>query len=276
MEIVMYKCPHTGKIFEDKSKFEKHVSKIEKEVEDKKAISSLLKTRDEARLTATSIKDFEQKMFEKVNELNKGNKDRLLFLEFSNLRFSEFVSNTHSNPIDGVQNWGRKSGIPIGYKGWYGRITLIYSEERNTGEFRDRVEGLVRSFPGYNSGSGGYNGNEYAGIKGYVLSYSASFFLSDFPLIEEQYNRYITLLEARQQFENSVEELCNNKNNSDEELGKLSEEIEAKELEMSKLRSELIKLQNKSYHIINNNNNQIREENRFEFEDELDNITMFN
>ena len=40
---------------------------------------------------------------------------------------SNEVSNTHSKPHNGVENWGGKQGLPMGYPGWTGRVWVRYS-----------------------------------------------------------------------------------------------------------------------------------------------------
>lgn len=42
-------------------------------------------------------------------------------VEFS-LKYDDCVSNTHSYPRDGVQNWHRDPKLPAGYPGWRGRM----------------------------------------------------------------------------------------------------------------------------------------------------------
>lgn len=81
-------------------------------------------------------------------------KNRLWGLHWE-LRYSDQVSNSHSRPLDGVENWGRKPEKPIGYPGWRGRVWARYStvfDGWGSDYFRDTL-----SHTG-TGGSGSYNG----------------------------------------------------------------------------------------------------------------------
>jgi hypothetical protein len=45
------------------------------------------------------------------------------------IRYSELVSNTHSNPEGYPGNFMNKPNLPKGYPGWLGRVWIRYSEE---------------------------------------------------------------------------------------------------------------------------------------------------
>lgn len=204
MEIKVYKSEYTGEYFENKKDYLSHLKEQKKEIEKRqkeeslKEISKTLK--HEPRLTSKNIEEFFEKAFKAINTLNGDNKDKLLYLGFDGLNFGD-ISNSHSSPIGFEQNFLRKEDKPLYYKGWNGNITIVFSENRNTGENRQKIENLVKYFPAINTGSGGYSGSNFKGIKGYVLQYNLRLYLSDFPLIEKMYFEYEKLLEQKEKID---------------------------------------------------------------------------
>jgi hypothetical protein len=221
MKIQVFKSEFTGQLFESKKDYLLHVAQYQEEKESEEEEKELIAKTQELihmpRLTATSIDDFRQKAFDVINQLNEGNPDKLLLLNFSNLRFTN-VSNSHSAPIGFERNFRKEDDKPTSYKGWGGVITIIYSEDINSGKDRERTERLLGSFPAINTGSGGYRGKEYMGIKGYVLSYELRLYLEDFPLIKEDYQRFINLEEAYQEWQSDIDMLWDAKNKADIEI----------------------------------------------------------
>lgn len=219
MKVQVFKSEFTGELFEDENEYKLHIERYEEQKqEEEKQKEKFVKSKEMKqmpRLTATSIEDFRQKAFDVINELNAGNPDELLLLHFGSLMLSD-VSNSHSAPIGFEQNFSRKTGKPTSYKGWYGEITIVLSQERNTGDDRNRIKNLVNQLPGINTGSGGYRGKEYGEIKGYVLQYELRLYLEDFPLIKEQYKRYIELKESKAKWQSDINILCEAKNQDDE------------------------------------------------------------
>src|SRR3990167_4583145 len=178
MKITAFKSEHTGEIFATQNEYDIHLEEYKQKAEvEKKEQELKLKEKElkqMPRLTATSIEDFRQKMFNVVNELNGDNPDKLLGLFFDRL-YLGFVSNSHSRPISGVENWRRDKEKPTEYAGWCGEVTMVFSQENNT-------ENIVKNFPAFNSGSGGYMGSEHKRIKGYVLQYGLKLYIDDFPI----------------------------------------------------------------------------------------------
>jgi hypothetical protein len=219
MQVQVFKSEFTGELFEDENEYQLHLEGYEeqKKVEEKQKelFAKSKEMKQMPRLTATSIEDFRQKAFDVINELNEGNPDKLLILNFSGVRISD-VSNTHSAPIGFEQNFSKKADKPTSYKGWYGNITIVLSQDMNTGDNRNRIENLIKYFPGINTGSGGYRGKEYGDVKGYVLEYSLRLYLEDFPLIKEQYQRYLELKESKEEWQSDISILCEAKNEADE------------------------------------------------------------
>ena len=226
MKIEVFKSEYTGELFEKEIDYKLHIEKYKEEIKQDviraKISAKATELKETPRLTATSIEDFRQKAFSAITELNKGNPDQLVCLDLKNLRFTD-VSNSHSAPIGKKTNWSQKeSNEPTSYKGWYGTITIVFSEEKNTGDNRDRVERFTEQFPGINTGSGGYRGKEYNGFKGYIVEYELQLYLDDFPLIKKEYEEYIRLQEKRQEWQIAFHKLYEEYNRKDNILNTYS------------------------------------------------------
>jgi len=266
MKTTAFKSEYTGELFETKKEYNLHIKKykIQKKEAEKQNLFILKskEMRQMPRLTAVSIEDFREKAFNIINVLNDNNPDKFLGL-FIEARNFGWVSDTHSAPIGGEQNFSQNDDKPKGYNGWNGRITFILSEEKNTGENRNKIENLIQRFPGINIGCGGYGGNEYDGIKGYVLSYELRLYLDDFPILKSKYKKYLKLQDNYQQWNEKVNKLFEEKNNSDEEM------ISYKNVE-SELSDQFHKIENKLNNISKSinlrqqtNNQQILSDNPF-------------
>jgi len=69
---------------------------------------------------------------------------------------SPLVSNTHSCPLDGVENFGCKKHQPLGYPGWNGRVWIRYASPMYGTHGSEAFKGtLTHTGTG---GSGTYNG----------------------------------------------------------------------------------------------------------------------
>jgi len=73
---------------------------------------------------------------------------QLLSLSFTKMKWEYCLSNSHSYPIGGVQNFSRRENTPIGYPGWRGSI------EFNTSLINHADVNWFREQP-FNTGSGG-------------------------------------------------------------------------------------------------------------------------
>lgn len=155
-QILVWKCDEDGKIFEDKKKYQNHLRKLARARRTRRQleIEETLKDRiwNELYECEQSIEQWRdmvianQELFwaeaakhdpydwKVVGQTRKGVTcpvPRLLeFTEFS-MRWNDGVSNSHSCPHNGVQNWGGdqklKDGSPAprGYPGWSGRAEWI-------------------------------------------------------------------------------------------------------------------------------------------------------
>lgn len=146
-QILVWKCPSTGKLFEDKDKYKKHLAKVAKE----RRVRRHLEIEDaierawwaEVQNTEMDLEQLQKFIIENQMKFWAGastaewewsnvgkvrHKGVLMpipeLVEFTkfNLRWSDHVSNSHCAPFNGVTNWGRERGKPTGYPGWNGRV----------------------------------------------------------------------------------------------------------------------------------------------------------
>jgi len=262
-----FKSEYTGELFEDEQEYKNHLLKYEEEKKLKEKEELLNSKKEELlnnpRLTATSVQDFRNKMFDAVNELNGDNPDKLIALFFDGMSFG-FCRNTHCSPISGQTNWSNTNkDLPKGYNGWNGKVTIVLSQEWNTGKNRDKIESILNHFPAFNTGSGGYRGKEIYGIKGYVLEYSLILFIDDFPLLKNQYEKFLELNEKKKQYDRSMQQLINEKNNQDIEIINYNNSQKELQIQINKLNIQLNEITNIKYNKMKQNGNDILEQNPF-------------
>lgn len=195
MKVVVNKCRYTGKLFEDDKKYAAHLQKMRRE---QKAIREANIIRQEFyawlaneretlynpnELPAWILKN-QQYLMKSCNALGFGGSfgdkfhsaDKFTNIEFENIRFSPKVSNSHSYPKNGVQNWGSKPGIPTGYPGWSGYIkgTLVRDKKHMSSCPYTGILHLIN----INTGSGG-------GVHA-NWGYDFKIFLDDWPKFGEE------------------------------------------------------------------------------------------
>lgn len=148
--IKAYRCDHTGKLFEDHSKYKAHLRKLARERQQRRKLEIVVSETDAWWAAAyereMSIEDFKNFIIENQdrfwqdaacsegfnwNRVGKTHRGvvcpvpRLLEFAKFDLFWSDSVSNTHSCPHNGVTNWGCKNDKPAGYPGWRGRVEWI-------------------------------------------------------------------------------------------------------------------------------------------------------
>ena len=122
------------------------------------------------------------------------------------VRYSSTVSNSHSAPLSGRMNWGRKDAkVPSSYPGFTGRVWVRYKHEPNS--FGSDPFGLTLTHTG-TGGYGSYDGPWSNISKAYYCadgklkskayepacySWDFRFFLDDFPLIKRRIEKQETL-----------------------------------------------------------------------------------
>lgn len=273
MKIEVYKCKETGKLFESEEDYKKYLEKLNKKKAQNAKNLDIVKNSDSIkntpRLTATSIEDFQNKMFDAVNVLNGDNPDKLLSLKFENLRFTN-VLNTHSSPINGARNWLRDDDKPTSYLGWNGNVEIIFSSNLNTSKNRDKIEQIINHFPGFNTGSGGSCLSKYDEYKnGDVLTYELRLYLDDFPILLEKYKEY-----KRFEFElsahfNKVQSIIDQIVNDNSEIKLLGDQLDSINKQIQKLQLEMNENHSEQFKIITQIRNQIKSENEFQYDLEV-------
>ena len=153
-QITVWKCDQTGKLFEDQTKYKSHLRKLARERATKRKLTVAEAVADqkwkelyECEQSIEQWRDMviaNQNMFwaeaakgdpydwANVGKMRSRGKNAVVcpvpelleFTEFS-LHWNSNVSNSHSCPHNGVQNWGGKEGKPTGYPGWSGRVEWI-------------------------------------------------------------------------------------------------------------------------------------------------------
>jgi hypothetical protein len=90
--------------------------------------------------------------------------------------FENVVSNSHSAPINGVSNFSRETGKPLGYPGWHGNIDVHIDGgyDRSVG---DACE-MLNHYAKIHTGSGG--------SRKHGLGWDGRIYASDFPKMEER------------------------------------------------------------------------------------------
>lgn len=132
------------------------------------------------------------------------------------VNFSEMISNSHSCPINGMENWGgynSDKGAPNGYPGFGGRVWMRWASHCNS--FISDPMRLTLTYTG-TGGGGAYNGpweevysaryrrygnhrqeeGQYPVI--HCSSFDYRFYLSDWPLIEAEIEKHQQEVEKQQ------------------------------------------------------------------------------
>jgi len=193
MKIQAWKCPYTGKIFEEKDRA-KYIACRRKGRKDflRQQEADNLRNTWKAWLLAEKMNitdpfqipewflENQKKIMEATNAIHGVNRwasdffvpeDEFVALVFTGIKYSELVSNSHSCPVGGVQNFIGDNTMPKGYPGWSGYIkgSLIRPAKYDSGYPYSAALNLV----GIHTGSGG------GGNKGF--GYDIKIFLGDWP-----------------------------------------------------------------------------------------------
>ena len=184
-----YECPFTGKIYLSKKAYLLHLKKVREE-----QIRKINRTK---RINAAIVDLNSQPNFDKIIKWIETNswfflanakrhrdgwydedrwpapEDFWIKITCLDVCWSHCVSNSHSAPRDGIQNWGRDTDIPRGYPGWSGWFEFEMSHNLpcfSSDIFRDT---------GIHTGSGGARGKNGYG-------YEIRFYDSDWPGLDKQ------------------------------------------------------------------------------------------
>jgi hypothetical protein len=177
MKIEAWKCQTTGKLFEFENEFVSHKRKI-----DRAALAQLKKRRiaqerDQCWIDLQHQEIDISQLVENLigrQEIYWPDSQKTLINLKIDVTYSTSVSNTHSCPKTGVQNWHCNNDKPKGYPGWSGRI---FWEESvgNLSKGSDRFHNNSYIYTG--TGSGGTN--PITGNKTY--QYDVKIFADDWP-----------------------------------------------------------------------------------------------
>lgn len=216
-QILVWKCDETGKLFEDKVKYQSHLRKLARERNVKRKL-----TVKEAEANAWWAKTYEREMtIDQWRQFVIDNQSRFWaeaaksdpwdwkyvgtshsrrkngvycpvpeLLEFTtfDVRWNPRVSNSHSRPHNGVTNWGAKDDAPKSYPGWTGRVEWIVRWPKEWGSvylggdlFRDgNGASRVRAYSG-TGGGGGMRYSEKHGCDVQSFGYDFRMFAADWP-----------------------------------------------------------------------------------------------
>ena len=193
--VLVWKSDADGKLFEDKSKYQKHLRKLAARRAAERKIAAYETDLELFFNTMGQVASFDElQQFIKdnwarfrTNSHKNGswrkrsfskNDDQLISLELTGFFFKQDLSNSHTSPRGGVQNFDRRSehnkGKPTGYPGWSGRIS--YSVTNSTGFGSDYFSNTPIC-----TGSGG-GGDQR-------LSYELKLWAADFPVMWEKHCR---------------------------------------------------------------------------------------
>lgn len=208
--ITAYKCDHDGKIFEDKGEYQKHLRKLARiRVQERKIeqayqaeqkwwhdnfwnkVRSLAQLQAAIMLHANALAANGIKNCPLDEELIL---NPLVKLTTFTLRYSDTVSNSHSAPHNGVENWGnRKPDAPTSYPGWRGSIGYVVATDA---KHQNQHSGGSAMWKGtrIHSGTGGGSNHRYE--KQFFQTYNYDFILfeDDWPAMKEEYAKAKTLL----------------------------------------------------------------------------------
>lgn len=205
--VTVYKSDLDGKLFEDKKKYQLHLRKLAAGRIAKKKVEKMEAEREtflDKMGQVPDIAGLEQfikdnwKWFwangARRNTWHLGKKTpqfhEYVEVSFSNVYWKEDMSNSHSCPRKGVENFDRSAdynkGKPTGYPGWRARITIkvrppMSKHKKNpymhSGWGSDYFSSTI-----VNTGTGGGGGNSTDHKK---YSYDVSLWAADFPVMYE-------------------------------------------------------------------------------------------
>ncbi len=193
MKITAYKCKYTGKVFEDRSKYIKHLHRLR---------CNLRAAREEARVNAAweewikaeraaiqyardipewFLKNQKVIMAATNTQFSRDNRNRFVsddvFTALSmDVDFFPLVSNSHACPANGKTNFMRLPELPTGYPGWTGRLTGSLKRP-DTCDYWYPYGAALNKVGIHTHGGGG--GNKFFG-------YNISIFLADWPGLQHE------------------------------------------------------------------------------------------
>lgn len=214
--IQVYKCDVDGKLFQDRKKYIKHLKviagdnrmkRLEKKLKEEKEIF-LDKMGQVSSITELEnfIRDnwkwfvINGSCYRRWDRLSNNEFHEYVEVSFQGLRWSETVSNSHSCPRLGVENFDTRAeynaGKPTAYPGWQGSITIRVkpplTKYKGKEYLKDGWGGDYFAETSINTGSGG--GGHKNNLEFVNYSYDVKLFAADFPVMYREHRRqeYIT------------------------------------------------------------------------------------
>lgn len=191
-QILAWKCPQTGKLFDQKSLYKRHLRnvarsniekrKINKEKEELLHFFEELSTRvrNIGQLTEEILKNqnhfwaassrHNSFSYRDIGKIQRGKVitlPKLVDIQF-NVKWNDNIYNTHYCPRNGVTNWHREEGKPTSYQGWQGYMTMKIDGHVSLSHLFDN------KICGIHTGSGG------GGTDG-LFGYQVYLFADDWP-----------------------------------------------------------------------------------------------
>ena len=209
--IQAYKSDADGKIFEDKGKYQAHLRKLASARRAEKKVEKMEAEREQFHIKMGQVKSIaELNQFIKDNWnwfWANGAKDDFYFwgrnkgatapfheyvdVSVVEVYWKENLSNSHSGPRKGVQNFDTRAdynkGKPTGYPGWQARINIKVkppmSKHKKDPYMHDGFGSSYFKDTIINTSSGGGGGNHKNEYVSY--SYDVKLFAADFPVMYE-------------------------------------------------------------------------------------------
>jgi hypothetical protein len=204
-QIFVWKSDADGKLFEDKTKYTKHLRGLARQRNQSRKIAQMEADREafikRMGATVTSIKELEEFITDNwdwffangmkhalwMSDPKPKIKHTLVSIRFADMRWSDSVSNTHSCPRGGVQNWSQSrpenAHLPKGYPGWAGHIYFTVDAGHTDHKVPRECDGYGSDYfkdTGINTG-GGSGGSK--------CQYDMKLFASDFPAMADMRNK---------------------------------------------------------------------------------------
>lgn len=175
--VTAYECTYCQNIFRTYEQMQECEELCLQQIREEEAEKNLEAIRHDlqnyVRLNAESVEDICRMTIDVSKQLFAKSPLKTFHLD---VRYMHHASNSHSYPINGIGNFRKEEGKPIGYPALFGRISFEYEKE-SSGFSSDIFShgGII----GINTGSGGAGrGNQY--------SYSVTLWLDDFPKIKDK------------------------------------------------------------------------------------------
>lgn len=231
--ITAYKCDTTGRLFEDKAKYTKHIRKIAADRRAERKIEQAHRTdqqwwadnfwnrvRSIDQLEAAILHHSDVFAARGVKDYFNSGRSKLKptpVIKFTtfHLKYSSHVSNSHNCPHNGVTCWSSheaKDGRPTGYPGWHGRFDyVVQSHKGQTGCYPGSSDmwKSTRIHSG-SGGGGGYRDQEKNFLQSFGFSFSL--FAADWPAMAEAYDKARVWAELQGKPNYNLDQLVNEMN----------------------------------------------------------------